>query len=66
MHLEISIFRFFVWPLLWLSQFFSDNHFVVVCKGYGEDWKNYTGLYWGEDKDNDFSEYKDFRVWVDM
>jgi hypothetical protein len=39
---------------------------VVVCKGYGEDWKLYTGLDWGEDKDNDFREYKDFRVWVSI
>ncbi len=64
MNFEFPIYRFLTRPFLWLSQFFYDKNFVVVCKGYGDDWKLYTGLDWDEDKDNDFCEYEDFKVWV--
>lgn len=64
MFLGISICRFLVVPVLWLSHFFNDNNFVLVCKGYDNDWKYYTGLYWEDDKNNDFTDYKDFKVWL--
>ncbi len=51
-------------PVLWLSHFFNDNNFVLVCMGYDDDWENYTGLYWEEDKNNDFTDYENFQVWL--
>lgn len=40
--------------------------FIVVCKGYGEDYENYTELVWKDDCDIDFirDEYLDFQVWM--
>lgn len=66
MSIEISIFKNIAKPLIWLTKFFNDNKAVVVCKGYGDDWSYYTGLYWDEDKDNDFSEYEDFKLWLNF
>lgn len=65
-HFDISIKQFMVKPVLWLTKFFNDNKVVLVCKGYDEDWDFYTGLYWGEDKDCVFSEYDDYRIWLDF
>lgn len=64
MNLTLSIPKFLVKFVLWLSRFFSDNNFVLVCKGYDGDWKNYTGLYWDDDSDNDFGDYEDFQIWL--
>ena len=50
-HVDIKLSQKIVKPILWLTNFFSDNIVVVVCKGYGDDWDYYTGLYWDEDKD---------------
>lgn len=65
---KINISRRIVKTILFLSKFFNDNYFIVVCKGYGEDDENYTGLYWNEDKDLDFSEeiYSDFQIWYSI
>lgn len=64
MNFTIKIPPFSVKFFLKLSSFFNDNNFVVVCKGYGEDWEYYTGLYWSEDKDLELSWYEDFQIWV--
>lgn len=39
-----------------------------MCKGYGDDYELYTGLYWAEDKDIDFFDtcYEDFRLWINF
>lgn len=50
--------------LLFLTWFFYDKHAVLVCKGYGDDWDYYTGLYWQEDKDLGFYDYDDFQLWL--
>lgn len=44
---------------------FNDNKVVLVCKGYDEDDDYYTGLYWPDDKNLDFSDdnYFDFQLW---
>jgi hypothetical protein len=66
MSTEISILKSIVKPLLWLTKFFNDKQAIVVCRGYGDDWDYYTGLYWDEDKDNDFGEYNDFKLWLNF
>lgn len=66
MRKSISLSRYVVRPVLWLSQFFNDNYFVVVCMGYDED-DLYTGLYWNDDKTINFwtdTEYYDFQLWI--
>lgn len=64
--MEISINKFFVKPLVWLTSSINDNRAIVVCKGYDEDYEQFTGLYWSEDKDADFSIYKDFKIWINI
>ena len=39
---------------------------IVVCKGYNEDYDNYTELVWEDDKDLDFynnETYIQFQLW---
>jgi len=40
---------------------------IVVCKGYNEDYDNYTELVWEDDKDLDFYDretYPEFQLWI--
>lgn len=64
MNFTFKIPAFSVKLFLWLSHFFNDNNFVVVCKGYDEDWDYYTGLYWCEDKYLKPSWYADYQIWL--
>lgn len=59
MFLQISIFKFLVKPILWFSHFLNDNYFVLICKGYDDDFENFTGIYWRDDKENclNYEEY---------
>ncbi len=66
MQFEIFIPKILIKPILWFTQFFRDEAIVLVCKGYGDDWDYYTGLYWGEDKDIDVHWYEDYRVWINL
>lgn len=39
----------------------------VMCRGYGEDLKNFTELVWEDDKDLDFFDketYPQFQLWI--
>ena len=66
---EIKIPRLLAPIILWITQFFGDRYFMLVCKGYGEDYELYTGLDWGEDKNLDFigdKSYEDFRLWINI
>lgn len=65
--MEININKYIVKPLLYLSQFFPENKFLVVCKGYGEDYELFTQLNWQEDSELDFvkdTQYCDYQLWV--
>lgn len=38
----------------------------IMCRGYSEDFKNFTELVWGDDKDLDFYDkktYPQFQLW---
>lgn len=40
---------------------------IVVCKGYNEDYENFTELVWEDDKDLDFydnASYPEFQLWI--
>ena len=66
MDIEISILNIFVKPLLWFSKYFNDNNLVLVCKGYGDDWENFTGLYWNEDKYISIGDYNNYKLWINI
>ena len=42
------------------------QNIIMVCKGYDEDYINYTELVWNDDKYLDFTElcYSDFQLWI--
>ncbi len=43
------------------------HRIMVVCKGYSEDYKNFTELVWPDDKYLDFYDketYPEFQLWV--
>ena len=66
MNIEIQLPIKLVKVLMWISQFFRDERFVVVCKGYNDDWEMYTSLDWVEDKKNDLTYYEDFKLWINL
>jgi hypothetical protein len=65
--MKINISKYLVDFFLFLSKSFSEDKFLVVCKGYGDDYELFTGLNWEEDKDLDFihdKQYSDFQLWL--
>jgi hypothetical protein len=62
--MEISLTPF--WAKICL-RFTPFNQAIVVCKGYNEDYENYTELVWEDDKDLDFYDketYPQFQLWL--
>lgn len=54
------------WVAKQLLRFNPLNHFIVVCRGYNEDYENFTELIWRDDKDLDFYDYDtypEFQLW---
>ena len=42
---------------------------MVVCRGYNEDYTNYTELVWEDDKNLDFfdrTSYPQFQLWISL
>lgn len=40
---------------------------LIMCKGYSEDYDNFTELVWEDDKDLDFYDrdtYPQFQLWI--
>jgi hypothetical protein len=64
--MNIPVPRFMAHFLLWLSQFFHERYFLLLCMGYGDDHEMYTALYWDDDRDFCFGnpQYYDFRLWL--
>lgn len=65
--MKINISKYFVSFFLFLSKSLPEDKFLVVCKGYGDDYELFTGLHWEEDKDLDFiqdEQYSDFQLWL--
>ena len=62
--MEISLTPF--WAKICL-RFTAFNQAIVVCKGYNEDYENFTELVWEDDKDLDFYDketYPQFQLWL--
>lgn len=64
--MAIKIPKVFVKLFLFIIQNINDNHIALVCKGYNEEYDNYTALYWNDDKDLDLKDetYRDFQIWL--
>lgn len=62
----IKVPRFSCKTVLFLSKFFSKSKFDLMCLGYGEDYEDYTGLDWCEDRELSFYDmrYSDFRLYL--
>jgi hypothetical protein len=62
--MEITVSPFLAKIILWLNPF---RRLFVVCKGYNEDYKNFTELVWEDDKYLDFHDrktYPQFQLWI--
>ena len=61
--MEISLTPFFAKLILRINPF---RKILVMCKGYSEDYENFTELVWRDDKDLDFYDsetYPEFQLW---
>lgn len=50
-----------------ILRFNSFSRLMVVCKGYNEDYENFTELVWRDDKDLEFYDretYPEFQLWL--
>lgn len=62
--MEITLYPFLAKIILRLNPF---HRAMVMCRGYNEDYKNYTELVWEDDKNLDFFDhisYSQFQLWV--
>jgi hypothetical protein len=62
--MEININPFLAKALLRINPF---RKILIMCKGYNEDYENFTELVWSDDKDLDFSDsntYSEFQLWI--
>ncbi|OGZ35605.1 MAG: hypothetical protein A3A94_02185 [Candidatus Portnoybacteria bacterium RIFCSPLOWO2_01_FULL_43_11] len=62
--MEITISPFFAKLILRLNPF---RRAFVMCKGYSDDYENFTELVWEDDKDLDFYDretYPKFQLWL--
>ena len=62
--MEINITPFLAKILLRINPF---HKVLIMCKGYNEDYENFTELVWQDDKELDFFDqetYTQFQLWV--
>lgn len=62
--MQITISPFIARLLLRSNPF---SRLLVVCRGYGEDYINFTELVWSDDRDLDFYNrylYPEFQLWL--
>lgn len=61
--MEIQISPFFAKNILRFNPF---NRGKVMCRGYSDDFENFTELVWEDDKNLDFTDnksYSQFQLW---
>lgn len=62
--MEIRLSPFLAKIILQLNPFHCA---FVMCKGYSEDYENFTELVWKDDKNLDFYDketYPEFQLWI--
>lgn len=50
-----------------ILRFNRQHRLLVMCKGYNDDYENYTELVWDDDKYLDFYDkktYPEFQLWI--
>jgi len=65
--MKINLSPFFAKFILRFIPYRLSHRFLVMCKGYSEDYENFTELVWGDDKDLDFYDretYPQFQLWI--
>lgn len=64
--MEISLLPFFAKLILRIIPYGLSNRILVMCRGYNEDFENFTELVWEDDRDLDFYDsqsYAQFQLW---
>lgn len=62
--MEIALSPFFAKNILRFSPF---NRLKIMCRGYSDDFENFTELVWEDDKYLDFDDnetYPQFQLWI--
>jgi hypothetical protein len=62
--MELSLSPLFAKLILRINPFVD---ILVVCRGYSEDYDNFTELVWEDDKHLDFYDkhtYPEFKLWI--
>jgi len=62
--MEIKLSPFSAKLILRINPF---NHILVVCRGYSDDYENFTELVWIDDKYLEFynkKDYPEFKLWI--
>ncbi len=65
--MEINLSPFFAKFILRFIPYGLPCHVLVMCRGYSEDYENFTELVWEDDKDLDFYDkktYPQFQLWL--
>jgi len=65
--MEVNISPFLAKTILRSIPYRFSNRLLVVCRGYNEDFKNFTELVWEDDKYLDFYDrktYPQFQLWI--
>jgi len=61
--MEMNLYPFLARIILRINPF---KKLLVMCKGYNEDYENFTELVWEDDKNLDFYDsetYPQFQLW---
>jgi hypothetical protein len=65
--MAINLSPFFAKFILRLIPYRLSHRILVMCRGYSEDYKNFTELAWEDDKYLDFYDgesYPQFQLWI--
>jgi hypothetical protein len=64
---EINLNPFWAKIILGVIPYKLSHKLLVVCRGYNEDFKNFTELVWDDDENLDFYDkeaYPQFQLWI--
>ena len=65
--MAITLHPFLAKIILKIIPYRFSHRLMVVCRGYNEDYENFTELVWRDDKDLDFYDkksYPEFQLWL--
>ena len=65
--MEVRLSPFLAKTILRIIPYRLSHRFLVMCRGYNEDFDNFTELVWEDDKCLDFCNretYPEFKLWL--